>query len=189
MSLMENLERFFIDPSSTLLMVIDIQEKLCKSMDPEILADKTGNVSILLEAARELHIPVLVTEQYPAGLGTTIPELRTSATIPLEKMSFGCCGDEGTLARITELGRKKIIVTGMETHICVLQTVLGLLDKGYHVHVASDAVMSRKKANWQIGLNLASSAGALVSSTETILFQLLNKAGTPEFKKLAKLVR
>ena len=187
---MENLDRFFIDPGSTLLMVIDVQEKLCKAMDPEILTVKKGNISILLEAAREFNIPVLVTEQYPAGLGATLPELKeAAATIPLEKMSFSCCGDEGILARITESGRRKIIVTGMETHICVLQTVLELLKKGYHVHVASDAVLSRKKGNWQIGLALASSAGAIISSTETILFQLLHRAGTPEFKKLSKLVR
>ncbi|MDD2337221.1 MAG: isochorismatase family protein, partial [Geobacteraceae bacterium] len=139
---MGNLDRFHIDPGSTLLMVIDIQEKLCKAMDPEILASKAGNVSILLEAAREFTIPVLVTEQYPAGLGTTLPELKeAAATIPLDKMSFSCCGYERILARITELGRKKIIITGMETHICVLQTVLELLQKGYHVHVASDAVL------------------------------------------------
>jgi nicotinamidase-related amidase len=77
----------------------------------------------------------------------------------------------------------------METHICVLQTVLELLQKGYHVHVASDAVLSRKKENWRLGLAMAESAGALISSTETILFQLLKRAGTPEFKKLSKLVR
>lgn len=187
---MEHLDRFFIAPDSTLLMVIDIQEKLCKAMDPEILAAKTGNVSILLEAARELTIPVIVTEQYPAGLGATLPELKeAAATVPLEKMSFSCCGDEEIVAKIADSGRKKIIVTGMETHICVLQTVLDLLQKGYHVHVASDTVISRKKENWRLGLAMAAAAGALISSTETILFQLLNRAGTPEFKKLSKLVR
>jgi len=187
---MEHLDRFFINPDSSLLMVIDFQEKLCKAMDPEILASKTGNISILLEAAHEFTIPVLVTEQYPAGLGATLPELKeAAATVPLEKMCFSCCGDQEILAKITETGRKNIIITGMETHICVLQTVLELLKKGYHVHVASDAVISRNKENWQIGLALAASAGALISSTETILFQLLNRAGTPEFKKLAKLVR
>jgi len=104
-------------------------------------------------------------------------------------MSFSCCGDEGILAKIAESGRKKIIVTGMETHICVLQTVLDLLKNGYDVQVVNDAVISRKKENWRIGLTLAASAGALISSTETILFQLLQRAGTPEFKKLSKLVR
>lgn len=187
---MGNLDRFFLDPGSTLLLVIDIQEKLCKAMDPEILAAKTGNVSVLLQTAREFDIPVLVTEQYPAGLGTTIAELMEAvATTPLEKMSFSCCSNEGIQTRINELGRKKIVVTGMEAHICVLQTVLELLEKGYQVHLVSDAVISRKKENWRSGLSMALAAGAVMTTTETVLFQLLNKAGTPEFKKLAKLVR
>lgn len=187
---MKHLERFTIDAKSALLMVIDIQEKLCKAMDPEILASTTGNVSILLEAARDFNIPVLVTEQYPAGLGATLPELQEIAAVtPLEKMSFSCCGDEGILAKIAESGRKTVIVTGMETHICVLQTVLDLLKNGYAVQVVNDAVISRKKGNWRIGLSLAASAGAVISSTETILFQLLQRAGTAEFKKLSKLVR
>jgi len=187
---MKHLERFNLDAQSTLLMVIDIQEKLCKAMDPEILASTTANVSILLEASREYNIPVLVSEQYPAGLGATIPELKEAAAItPLEKMSFSCCGDEGIVAKIAGSGRKTIIVTGMETHICVLQTVLDLLKNGYDVQVVSDAVISRKKGNWRIGLSLAAAAGALISSTETILFQLLQRAGTAEFKKLSKLVR
>ncbi len=187
---MKHLERFTIDATSTLLLVIDIQEKLCKAMDPKILASTTGNVSILLEAARDLSIPVLVTEQYPAGLGSTLAELKeTAAVTPLEKMSFSCCGDEGILAKIAESGRKTVIVTGMETHICVLQTVLDLLKNGYNVQVVNDAVISRKKENWRIGLSLAESAGALISSTETLLFQLLQRAGTAEFKKLSKLVR
>lgn len=187
---MEQLDRFFIEPESTLLMVIDIQEKLCKAMDQEVLANTTANVSILIEAAREFSIPVLITEQYPAGLGSTLLELKEkTAATPLEKMSFSCCGNEGILAKIAESGRKTIIVTGMETHICVLQTVLDLLKKGYHVQVVNDAVISRKKGNWRLGLNLASSAGAIISSTETILFQLLQQAGTSAFKKLSRLVR
>ncbi|MGA7826133.1 MAG: isochorismatase family protein [Geobacteraceae bacterium] len=187
---MEHLDRFFVDPGSALLMVIDIQEKLCKAMDPEILARSTANVAILLETAEELSIPVLVTEQYPAGLGPTVADLKEhAATIPLEKMSFSSCGNERIATKIAESGRKKIIVTGMETHICVYQTVLDLLKKGYDVQVINDAVVSRKKANWKLGLNLAAAAGAVVSSTETILFQLLKQAGTAEFKKLSKLVR
>jgi isochorismate hydrolase len=187
---MGQLDRFYIDSGSALLMVIDIQEKLCKAMDMEVLARATANVGILLEAARELSIPVLVTEQYPAGLGATVEKLMEAASsVPLEKMSFSCCGDEGIMARIAESGRKKIIVTGMEAHICVFQTVLDLLQKGYDVQVVNDAVISRKKSNWKLGLNLAAAAGAVVSSTETILFQLLKQAGTAEFKKLSKLVR
>jgi nicotinamidase-related amidase len=187
---MDKYERFYLDTGTTLLMVIDFQDKLCKAMDGGILEKKTGNVSVLLEAARELGVPVLATEQYPAGLGETLPELKEKIpNAPLEKMSFSCCGNESIMARIVASGRSRIVVTGMETHICVLQTVLDLLAKGYYVHVVSDGVISRQKGNWRTGLTIASAAGAVVTSTETVLFQLLQKAGTAEFKKLSRLVR
>jgi nicotinamidase-related amidase len=187
---MNSLDRFLLDTSSTLLMVIDFQEKLCKAMDPGILAQRTGNVSILLEAAAELGVPVLATEQYPAGLGETVAELKGKfQEAPLEKTSFSCCGEKSVMARIEELGRRNVVVCGMEAHICVLQTVLDLIGKGHNVHVVSDAVMSRKEENWRLGLEIASSAGAVITSAETVLFQLLKRAGTPEFKKLSKLVR
>lgn len=183
-------EKFSLDRNSAVLLVIDIQEKLSKAMDSETLGQVTGNVSTLLEAAKELNIPVLATEQYVRGLGETLPELKEK--LPhgaLEKMSFSCCGDETFTNRLNELQRKQVIVTGMETHICVLQTVLELLAQGNHVHVVSDAVISRKKKNWKLGLNIAAAAGAVITSTEAALFQLLKVAGTDEFKKLSKLVK
>lgn len=184
------LDRFFLDTGSTLLMIIDFQEKLCKAMDPAILSQQIGNVSILLEAAAELGVPVLATEQYPAGLGETIPELKEKfQKSPLEKTSFSCCGEHAVMERIEALDRRNIVVCGMEAHICVLQTVLDLIGTGHNVHVVSDAVMSRKKENWRMGLEMASAAGAVITSAETVLFQLLKRAGTPEFKKLSKLVR
>lgn len=187
---MSALDRFFPDTGSTLLMIIDFQEKLCKAMDPGILALQTGNVSILLEAAGELGVPVLATEQYPAGLGETIRELKEKLPgTPLEKTSFSCCREDSVMERIEALGRRHIVVCGMEAHICVLQTVLDLIGKGHHVHVVSDAVISRKKENWRTGLEMASSAGAVITSAETVLFQLLKRAGTPEFRKLSKLLR
>jgi len=183
-------DKFFLDCDSTLLMVIDVQEKLCKAMDPGILAEQTRNIAILLEAAEELGVPVLVSEQYPAGLGQTLPQLKNRIdALPLEKMSFSCCGDTELMAKISSYGRGKVVVTGMEAHICVLQTVLDLIDKGYRVHIVSDAVISRKKWNWRLGLEIAAAAGAVVTSTETVLFQLMKTAGTPAFKKLSKLVR
>jgi len=93
------------------------------------------------------------------------------------------------MERIEALDRRNIVVCGMEAHICVLQTVLDLIGTGHNVHVVSDAVMSRKKKNWRMGLAMASAAGAVITSAETVLFQLLKRAGTPEFKKLSKLVR
>jgi nicotinamidase-related amidase len=187
---MNVMEKFFLDRNSSVLVVIDVQEKLCKAMDSAILSKLTGNIAILLETAETLTIPVLVTEQYPRGLGETLPELRERLPAPaLEKMSFSCCGDQAFLARLTSLQRPQIIITGMETHVCVLQTVLELLGKGYQVHVVGDAVMSRKKENWKTGLATAAAAGAVITSAEAALFQLLRVAGTEEFKRLSKLVR
>lgn len=187
---MSTVEKYIPEVRSTLLLVIDFQEKLCNAMNQDILSTYTKNISILLEAAHELGIPVFATEQYPAGLGGTIPELKEKLPIAaLEKLSFSCCGDSAIMERIESYGKKSIVVTGMETHVCVLQTVLDLIEKGYQVHVVSDAVLSRNKKNWRIGLELMSSAGAIVTSAETVLFQLLKTAGTPEFKKLSKLVR
>ncbi|WP_298440097.1 hydrolase [Geobacter sp.] len=184
------METFFLDRNQAVLVVIDVQEKLCLAMDQEVLAQLTRNTGILLEAARELGIPVIATEQYVKGLGCTVPELREKFEgSAYEKMAFSCCGDQAFLNRLAELGRKQVIVTGMETHVCVLQTVLELRERGYHVHLVKDAVMSRKKGNWKVGINAAAAAGAVVTSTEAALFQLLRVAGTEEFKKLSKLVR
>ncbi len=183
-------DKFFLDRNNAVLVVIDVQEKLCRAMDEKVLAKLTGNVSILQEAATELGIPVLATEQYVKGLGETLPELKGKLCSPaLEKMTFSCCGDDNFTAALKKLGRRQVIVTGMETHVCVLQTVLELVDAGYHVHLVNDAVMSRKKENWQVGANAAAAAGAVITSTEAALFQLLRVAGTDEFKKLSKLVR
>lgn len=183
-------DKFFLDRNNAVLVVIDVQEKLCRAMDEKVLAKLTANVSILQEAAVELGIPVLATEQYVRGLGETLPELKGKLCSPaLEKMTFSCCGDDNFTAALKKQGRKQIIITGMETHVCVLQTVIELLDAGYVVHLVNDAVMSRRKENWQVGVNTAAAAGAVITSTEAALFQLLKVAGTDEFKKLSKLVR
>jgi nicotinamidase-related amidase len=183
-------DKFFLDKDNAVLVVIDVQEKLCRAMDETALEKLTGNIAILQEAARELGIPTVATEQYVKGLGETLCVLKEKLTAPaLEKMTFSCCGETPFPERLKELGRKQVIVTGMETHVCVLQTVLELLDAGYHVHLVKDAVMSRRKENWQVGVKGAQAAGAVVTSTEAALFQLLRVAGTEEFKKLSKLVR
>lgn len=183
-------DKFFLDRDDAVLLVIDVQEKLCKAMDQDILARVTANVGVLLDAAAELAIPVIATEQYVKGLGETVPALKQKLTAPaLHKMTFSSCGDEHFIAAVRKLGRKQLIVVGSETHVCVLQTVLDLLDQGYHVHLVRDAVISRKKENWRVGVNVAAAAGAVVTSTETALFQLMKVAGTEQFKKLSKLIR
>jgi nicotinamidase-related amidase len=170
--------------------VIDIQEKLCRAMDEKVLQHLVKNSSIMIEAAKELKIPVVTTEQYVKGLGETLPELKGQLDDPaLEKMTFSCCGDAPFVKKLQALGRKQVIIVGMECHVCVLQTVIELLDAGYSVHLVRDAVMSRRKDNWFVGLETARDAGAVITSTEAALFQLLKVAGTEEFKKLSKLVR
>jgi nicotinamidase-related amidase len=184
------MDRFFLNRESAQLVVVDVQEKLCRAMDPKVLEQLTGNISILLDAAAELGLPALATEQYVKGLGATLPALKEKISAPsLEKMTFSCCGSEGFLETLAKSGRRQIILTGMETHVCVLQTALELLSEGYVVHLVCDAVMSRRKANWETALRTLTAAGAVLTSTEAVLFQLLRVAGSEEFKKLSKLVR
>lgn len=187
---MGTVSKFMLDRNDAVLVVIDVQEKLCKAMDEKVLAALTQRISILQQAAEELGVPQIATEQYVKGLGETIAELKERLTAPaIEKMAFSCCGETPFPDALRKIGRKQIIVTGMETHVCVLQTVLQLLEAGYVVHVVADAVMSRKKENWRIALGVAQQAGAVITSMEAVLFQLLRVAGSDEFKKLSKLVR
>lgn len=184
------MERFFLNKDSAQLVVVDVQEKLCRAMDEKVLGKLTANISILLDAATELGVPALATEQYVKGLGETVPSLKEKLCAPsLEKMTFSCCGGEGFMEALERNGRRQVILTGMETHVCVLQTALELLSHGYVVHLVADAVMSRKKQNWEIALRTLTSAGVVLTSTEAVVFQLLQVAGTEEFKKLSKLVR
>lgn len=183
-------DKFFLDAADAVLVVIDIQEKLCRAMDEKVLRHLVANTGIMLETAAELKIPVVVTEQYVKGLGETVSALKERLAEPaLEKMTFSCCGDPAFVSRMKNLGRKQVIIVGMECHVCVLQTVIELLDAGFNVHLVRDAVMSRRKDNWLVGLETARDAGAVITSTEAALFQLLKVAGTDEFKKLSKLVR
>ncbi len=184
-------DSFFLERDKVVLVVIDVQEKLCIAMDEVVLKQLVKNVGILLESAAELNIPVMVTEQYVKGLGATLPELKEKAALAsyYEKMTFSCCGSVEFVDAIKSTGRTQVIITGMETHVCVLQTVIELRDAGLDVHVVKDAVMSRSKQNWQTAIQTMTLAGAIPTCTESALFQLLKVAGTEEFKKLSKLVR
>jgi nicotinamidase-related amidase len=133
----------------------------------------------------------MVTEQYPKGLGATVPEIREAMPLyrPIEKMTFDCCGQPSFLDELKTHKKKNVVLTGMETHICVLQTCIGLLKGGINVHVVQDAICSRTKENWKIGMEFMREAGAVVTCTETVLFQLLKVAGTEQFKAISRRIK
>lgn len=184
-------QRFFLDAADSVLVVIDVQERLCKAMDPQGLASLVANTGILLESVAELQVPVVITEQYVKGLGETLSDLqeRAVAAPRFEKMTFSSCGSKEFIEHLRTLGRRQVVITGMETHVCVLQTVIELLDAGYVVHLVQDAVMSRSEHNKQAAIGMMQQAGAVVTCTESVLFNWLKVAGTDSFKKLSKLVK
>lgn len=145
----------------------------------------------LIQAARLLRVPVFVTEQYPRGLGRTVPEIAEAlADIqPREKLAFSACEAEGLVTELRERSIADVVLCGIETHVCVCQSALDLLDASMRVFVAADAVSSRTAANREAGLDRMRSAGATVVSTEMVIFEWLERAGTDEFKQVLKLVR
>ncbi len=173
------------------LVVIDVQERLFSAMDGERRDDMVRNLKILGTAARRLGVPVLLTEQYPKGLGHTLPELRTllDGVTPIEKTAFSCCGLPAFGDRLRALDPSRVILAGMEAHVCVLLTALDLVREGFQVSVVADAVCSRTPANLELGLAQARQAGAVVTATETVVFQLLGRADTDAFREIVKLLR
>ena len=183
------LDRFFIDKEDTVLLIVDIQEKLAAVMKER---DKVVRNNLhLVELAKMIHMPVMVTEQYSKGLGATVPEIREALPFyrPVEKMTFDCCGQPSFLEELKEHNKRSVVLTGMETHICVLQTCIGLLKGGINVHVVQDAICSRTKENWKIGMEFMREAGGVVTCTETVMFQLLKVAGTEEFKAMSRRIK
>ena len=180
------LQRQPLETDRCTLLVIDIQEKLL----PPIFQKEqlVRNSKLLVRAATILKIPVILSSQYAKGLGNTVPEVASLLpdTKAIDKLAFSCFGSDVfcSLLKRQPSSRNTLLICGMETHICVLQTVLGALCEGYLVHVASDAVSSRTEANWRIGLERMRAAGAVISSTETIIYELLRASGTDAFKEM-----
>jgi len=181
-----NLDKFTLTREDAVLMIIDIQERLVPVMNYRDQVMR--NTNTLLATATKLNIPIIFTEQNSKGLGKTVPELNTGQGRVFEKITF-CGSTKEMLAALNLLARKKIIVVGMETHVCVLQTVRGLLEHWYHVFVVSDAVCSRTKENYKNGLSQMMQMGSVVTNTETVFFDLLKQANTPEFRELLPLVK
>ncbi|MBI2485794.1 MAG: hydrolase [Deltaproteobacteria bacterium] len=182
----------FIQKDKTSLVVIDMQERLMNALPEEPKQSVTKNAGTLIESAKILGIPITVTEQYPKGLGLTIPEIKEAVGndfSPIEKVVFSCARSPEFKSTLKETGRKEVLICGIETHVCVLQTVIDLINDGYTVYIPADAVASRKELDWERGIKLIEKTGAIVGTTETFLFQLLERAGTDEFKKISKLIR
>lgn len=171
------------------LVIIDIQEKLFPHMaEKEQIAQ---NVAKLVRFAEIMKIPIVVTEQYPKGLGRTIPELRKliSGIQPIEKVEFNCFGSEEFRETLGKLEAKTLIITGMESHICVAQTAIDGLGNGYAICIVADAVSSRSLSDKAIAIERMGRIGVTLVSTEMLIYELLEKAGTPEFKEALKLVK
>jgi len=182
------MDKYVLLQEEAVLLIIDMQEKLLPAMKygKQIIR----NTNTIISFAKRLEVPIIFTEQYPKGLGKTTSEVSDNLgeLSPCEKSTFSSCTPEVTSV-LKGLGRKKIILTGTETHVCVFQTARGLLDLGYQVFVVGDATCSRTKENYRNGLALMSSMGAVVTNTETVLFDLLKESGTPLFKELSKLIK
>jgi len=183
------MDKFFLNRDNLVLAIIDIQEKLAAVM--KFREEVVRNCLHLIELAKLYNLPIVLTEQYPKGLGQTVGEIRNAlpSYTPIEKLSFDCCEEPPFMEELKRLGKKTVILAGMEAHICVLQTCIGLLREGFHVHVVKDAVCSRFKENWKTGIEFMRDAGAVITSTETALFQLLKVAGTEEFKIISKRIK
>lgn len=176
---------------NSVLMVIDIQERLTTAMPPGVRDRVIEQVAILLTAAESLSVPVLVTEQYPKGLGHTEPLLQQKLpadTPVIEKTNFSSAKVDAVRDFLQNSQRKQVFLAGMETHICVLQTALDLLKQGYEVFVIEDAVSSRAKGNQFNALQRLRLAGAVITNVESLLFEWLGDASHPDFKTLAKLI-
>ena len=181
-----------LDRERTALVVIDVQERLFPAMDADHREEVMRNIKVLTATARRLHLGMLVTEQYPKGLGHTLQEVKDTLPAevqPVEKVAFSCLGVDAFRSRLAATGARQLLLAGIEAHVCVLMSALDLLAEGYAVHVVADAVTSRTQANWRLAMAQLRQAGVVVTTTETVLFQLLRQADTDDFRELARLIR
>ena len=175
--------------NDSLCLIIDIQERLFPHMACK--EDLLRNTLVLLEGLKVLKVPVIFTEQYRKGLGPTIPEIISAADsfMPLEKSSFSCMDDKGIREALKNAGKKFVILAGIESHVCVLQTAIDLLEQGYVPVIVEDCVSSRHKASKETALRRLVQAGAVPATAETILFELLRYSGTEDFKKISRIIK
>lgn len=174
---------------TTALLVIDVQGKLAHSVfNKDALFDNTRR---LVQGARLLDLPIVWIEQYPQGLGPTIPEVSDLIDQPhaLSKTTFSCCGEASIVKTLEQLGRQQLLVCGIEAHVCVYQSVMDLLERGYDVELIADAISSRREENKELGIRKMLRAGAQLSGTEMCLFELVKDAASPKFRAMLELVK
>lgn len=174
------------------LLVIDMQERLLGAFPEDRGQAVIDRTLLAVDVAAVLGLPIIVSEQYPKGLGPTIAPIRErlgAAFAPVEKLAFSCGRSPEFAKALEATARRDVLIAGVEAHVCVLQTVNDLIRTGYHVFVLADAVTSRRDADLGAGLDLMAKAGAVVGTAEIFAFQLLERAGSAEFKQISKLVR
>lgn len=174
------------------LLVIDVQERLCTAMDPEALAEMRRKTAILIRGAAVLGLPVVVTEQYPKGLGPTVADLAEALppdALRFHKSVFSCVGAPDIMAALEAEGKSQWILAGMEAHVCVFQTARDLVERGWEVFAAEDAILSRRPQDKDTAMRLIQRTGAAITCVEAALFDLLGKAGSAEFKAISAMVK
>ena len=183
-----NVNADFIDHKNSILMIVDIQQVMF-----DLCIDKTGvreKIEALIDLAGILKLPVIPTEHNPERLGGFLPDLLERASAKaLNKIEFGCLENGRIREAVENSGRKSIILAGIESHVCIFQTGAQAIQQGYHVHLVSDAVSARSQSNLMVGLNRLEQAGAVVTSTEMLIFELLKKAGTDNFRKALPIIK
>lgn len=179
-----------LHPDTSLLLVVDMQEKFAPVIEHyDRLTEQCG---ILVQACRLLGVPVVVSEQYPKGLGHTVSPLKAclpADTVILEKVSFGCGRDAELERHIATLARKQVLVCGIEAHVCVNQTVHQLLAQAYQVHIIQDAIGARHQSNYKAAMAKMQQSGAIPATVEMALFELLGTAAHPQFKAIQALIK
>ena len=178
-----------IEKDQSILVVVDVQERLFPHIyENDILEHK---INTLIKGCQSLQVPLVVTEQYTKGLGETIPSIKetTSGTKSIEKMAFSCCGEANFVMKVEEHYKENVILCGIESHVCVLQTSLDLLKSGHQPVVIADAVSSRNPYDKEIALRRMEMEGVRISTVESILFELCKVSGTDVFKEISKLVK
>lgn len=171
----------------TTLLVIDVQERLLPVIDGH--EELEVRIQTAIEGATTLGVPLVATEQYPKGLGPTVPSLAGLLASPVEKLSFSCCGVEGVDRALAEAGAQTVLVAGIETHVCVLQTALDLIERGLTPVLLADCTGSRHRRDHEVALERLRSDGAIITTVESALFELVGAAGSDEFKRISRLVK